>query len=98
MGSQFLGLMPRAAAAPKSSTQPQQQTMWTRARHGLWSTTGLEMTLLADDGSLFFSPGGGYGGKETVSICLAGRRHGLEKGTPAKKKDMGPSMTCAYHS
>lgn len=38
--------------------------MWMRARHGLWSTTGLEMTLLADDGSLFFSPGGGYGGKD----------------------------------
>ena len=55
MGSQFLGSMPRAAAAPKSSTQPQQHTVWMRARHGLWSTTGLEMTLLADGVSLFFS-------------------------------------------
>ena len=42
-----------------------------RARHGLWSTTGLEMTLLADGVSLFFlSPGGGCGGKETVPLFV----------------------------
>ena len=88
MGSQFLGPMPRPAAAPKSTTQPQQQTMWMRARHGLWSATGLEMTLLADDGSLFFSPGGGYGGKETV--YLFGRKETWTgERNPSKKERHG---------
>lgn len=96
MGSQFFGPTPRAAAAPKSSTQPQQQAVWTRARHGLWSTTGLEMTLLTDGGSLFLSPGGGYGGKETVPLFVW--QEGDMDWRKGPQQDTGPSMTRADHS
>lgn len=58
----------QAAAAPKFYLWPQQQAMWTMGPGMGSGQPRLEMTLLADGGSLFLSPGGEYGGKETVPL------------------------------
>lgn len=73
-------------------TQPQQEAVWTRARHGLWPTTGWEVTPLADDAAFLpFSSGGEFKGKEMTLLFIwqegASR---LEGGIPTRKKPRDP--------
>lgn len=63
-----------------------------RARHGLWPTTGWEVTPLADDASFLpLSSGGDFEGKEMTPLFVWQEgANGLEGGIPTRKKSQDP--------